>query len=190
MIEMIIDTYTSENLMLKNSKPTHPAQFPVTIRRADQTDVALIDEMHNRVSKESLYYRFLGPKKPNIDSLRCLCIDKTTSKVVLVATVQEPMEKVVALGYFMVNQENPTTAEPALLVEDRYQGCGIGKRIIKEMCSQAVKMGIETFDIFVDPSNYPMRHLIQRSGLRYESKFNNGLSDIRVWLHPNGRVYS
>ena len=188
MLEITLDNYGAKRLTKSRSWQMRPPQSSVTVRAVKQTDVVLIHEMHKRVSKDSLYYRYLGPKAPKIENLKCLCDANKETATVLVAVIHEPEEMVVALAYYQIDPENSTTAEPAILVEDSFQGFGLGKLIIEALCRDALKKGVKTFDIYVDPSNYRMRHMIQRSGLRYESKFSNGLSDIRVWLNSNGQI--
>lgn len=102
-----------------NALPNAPlGGTPVTVRPVQQSDVVLIQEMHMRLSKESLYYRYLAPHTPAPEDLQRLCFLDGRSGVAIVATVEEPQEKVVAMACYCVDPGDPTTAEPAILVED------------------------------------------------------------------------
>jgi GNAT superfamily N-acetyltransferase len=155
----------------------------VTIRAIRQSDALLIQEMHERLSKESIYFRYLGPNKPTLENLKRLCSPDEEAGTVVVAVVNEPQEKVVGIAHYSVDPIDPTTAEPGVLVEDGYQGCGLGKQIMLALCQEAIRRGLETFTTYIDPSNYRVVGMIKGSGLRFESRYSDGLKEIRVWLN-------
>jgi L-amino acid N-acyltransferase YncA len=157
----------------------------VTIRTVRQSDALLIKEMHERLSKESIYFRYLGPNKPTLENLQRLCSSDGKAGTVLVTTVEEPDEKVIGIAHYCVDPLDPTTAEPAVIVEDNYQGCGLGKQIMSALCQDAIQRGLETFTTYIEPSNYRVVGLIKNSGLRFESRYCDGLKEIRVWLKRN-----
>jgi RimJ/RimL family protein N-acetyltransferase len=166
-----------------------PASVPldetqVTVRLAQQSDVVLIQEMHMRLSKESVYSRYLAPHTPNPEDLQRLCFLDDPSGVAIVATVQEPQEKVIGMACYCVDPRDPATAEPAVLVEDSYQGRGVGKRMLLALCQHARQMDVEVFECFILLANQPVLHLIKGSGLRYESRYSQGVRTVRVWLKP------
>jgi RimJ/RimL family protein N-acetyltransferase len=154
----------------------------VTVRPVRQSDVVLIQAMHRRLSKESVYYRYLAPHAPDLEALQRLCFLDNPSGVAIVATVQEPHEKVVAMACFCVDPEDPAAAEPAILVEDSYQGRGLGNRIFMALCQQARQHGLERFECFTHPANHRMLCLIKGCGLRSEGAYSQGVREIRIWL--------
>jgi ribosomal protein S18 acetylase RimI-like enzyme len=160
---------------------------PVTIRMARMSDVALIDEMHDRISQESMYYRYLGIRKPSQKELQRLCALENENGIVIVATVGGEQEKVIGLACFRSNLNNPEAAEPAVLVEDHYQGCGVGKKLLRTLYQHAVQRGIEAFECFVHPTNRPVFFLVQRCGLPHDIRYNDGLKEIRIWLKPDAK---
>jgi len=156
----------------------------MTVRPVRQSDVVLIQEMHTRLSKESLYSRYLAAHPPAPEDLQRLCFLDGGPGVAMVATVEEPQgqEKVVAMACYCVDPGDPTTAEPGILVEDSYQGRGLGRRIGLALCQQANQRGVETFQCFILPANHRVLRLIKGSGLHCESRSSHGLNEIRVWL--------
>lgn len=168
-----------------NALPNAPlGGTPVTVRPVRQSDVVLIQEMHKRVSKESLYYRYLAPHAPAPEILQRLCFLDGGPGAAIVATVEEPQEKVIAVACYCVDPDDPTTAEPAILVEDSYQGRGLGRRMGLALCQQANQMGLETFTCFIHPANHRVLRLIKGCGLHCEIRDRLGLMEIRVWLKP------
>jgi GNAT superfamily N-acetyltransferase len=159
-----------------------PGGTRVTVRPVRQSDLVLIQEMHARLSKESLYSRYLVPHPPAPEDLQRLCFLDGKRGVAIVATVKEPQEKVIAMACYCVDPGDPTAAEPAVLVEDSYQGRGLGKRISLALCQQAIQRGVEVFECFIHPANQRVLRLIKGSGLHCESGYSQGLKEIRVWL--------
>jgi hypothetical protein len=155
---------------------------PVTVRPIRQNDANLIMEMHERLSSDSIYYRYLGANKPTIRDFQHLCSSDGTVVTTLVATIDNPHEKVIALAYYRIDPDNPSTAEPAILVEDSFQGCGLGKQIVMALYQEAVQNGLESFDTFVHPANYRMFQMIKSSGLQFENKYCDGMQKVQIWL--------
>ncbi len=170
-----------------NALPSaHLGGAPVTVRPVQPSDVVLIQEMHMRLSKESLYSRYLAAHPPSPEDLQRLCFLDGGPGVAMVATVEEPQgqEKVVAMACYGVDPGDPTTAEPAILVEDSYQGRGLGRRMGLALCQQANQRGVEAFECFILSANHRVLRLIKGSGLHCESRSSHGLNEIRVWLKP------
>jgi L-amino acid N-acyltransferase YncA len=157
----------------------------VSVREIKPNDVGLVHEMHNRSSINSLYYRYLLANKPSVQCLENLYLSNDGSGGVLVATVKETSERVVAIACYQINRNDPTTAEPAILVEDSFQGKGLGKQLVIALCKKAIKNKIKAFAAFVDPSNLKIMRLIQNSGLPFKRKYTDGMIEIRVKLPEN-----
>jgi RimJ/RimL family protein N-acetyltransferase len=157
----------------------------VSVREIKPDDVELVHEMHNRSSINSLYYRYLLANKPSVQCLENLYLSNGGSGGVLVATIKGTNERIAAIACYQINQNDPTTAEPAILVEDSYQGKGLGKQLVIALCKNAKQHGIKVFTAFVDPSNLRIMRLIQNSGLSYERKYSDGMIEIKVKLPEN-----
>ena len=157
------------------------------VRPVRKSDVVLIDEMHDRVSKDSLYFRYLGTNKPSKNNLSRLCSHGFEDGMVFVAEIDEPNRQIVALAFYCRDPKDPTLAEPAMLVEDRYQGCGLGKKIMSAIYKDAACAGIKSFISFIHPVNHKVLGLIKGSGLQYNCKYNQGLKEVTIRLpaeHP------
>jgi GNAT superfamily N-acetyltransferase len=57
-----------------------------------------------------------------------------------------------------------TTAEVAFVVEDAYQGCGIGTRLMKRLREQPLRNGITEFVALLLPRNERMLRLLRAVG--------------------------
>ena len=154
----------------------------VTIRPVESRDVGLIHEMHDRLSADSIYLRYLGFNKPSIEELQIICSSGCEGVRVFVAAIEGEREKVIALAYYQVDQADNGTAEPAVLVEDQYQGCGLGKAIMKSLFFDAISQGIEYFHIVIHPTNFRVLNMIKKSGLDFKSSYSDGFREVRLQL--------
>jgi RimJ/RimL family protein N-acetyltransferase len=141
--------------------------------------------MHDRLSKETLYYRYLGPNKPAIKEFEALCTLGIDQGQVLIATVDEPEERVIGVTCFYIDAGNPTLAEPAILVEDELQGGGLGKKMLQAITHGAWKSGVQAFQCFTLPANIRVHHIIKNSGAEFVSKYCDGLKMFRIQLDPD-----
>lgn len=155
----------------------------VTVRPARPHDWMLIEEMHDRLSDASLYFRYMRYSKPTCRELRRLCRMDRHKGSVLVATVDEPGETVIGLAYYVIEEGvTPLTAEPALLVEDRFQGKGLGTRLFHLLSEAAQQQGIAEFQGIVYGGNEMMMQVLRRSGLPLESNFAYGMREVRIHI--------
>jgi GNAT superfamily N-acetyltransferase len=143
-------------------------------------DVDLIVEMHQRSSEKTIYSRYHSPRVPTRQELAQICQLNGENGRAIVATVGGKKPVVVGLAYYMLSA--PDTAEPALMVEDRYQGQGIGKQLLSQLTELALAQGICVFEAFVLPTNKPMLHLLPQIGQVVENKLVYGAREMRLQL--------
>lgn len=152
----------------------------IVIRPVQPNDVELIMEMHQRLSSDSLYRRYHGPRIPPRPEIEQICrLDGENGRAVVAATYdQKPA--VVGIAYYVVSGQG--VADTAFLVEDGYQGLGIGKRLMQQLSNLAQAQGICFFDAHVLPSNRPMIRLLRHSGQLVQNVSSYGARDMRVQL--------
>jgi len=158
----------------------------VTIRPIQPNDFQPILDMHQRLSMDSLFLRYLVPYIPGYlpTHLRHICRRPAGQGFGLVATTGT---QIVGLGYYVIKPEQPDTAEPALLIEDQFQGQGIGGRMLDQLVTVARGQGVHFFDALTHSSNRSMRHLLHRRGQLISSQFEGG--HIRSFLSLASNVY-
>ena len=105
----------------------------VIIRKAHKKDALAIQEMHDRLSHNSIRYRYNGSSKPTFRELLRLCNLAPSDGAVFVAATSEPQERIIALAQYRVYDGDTTIAELGILVEDQYQRQGLGKNILHVM---------------------------------------------------------
>ncbi|MCX6046982.1 MAG: hypothetical protein NT075_17905 [Chloroflexi bacterium] len=68
--------------------PMQQTQQGVTVRPIQPNDATLIHEMHQRLSPDSIYYRYLQPRMPSMAELEQICHLDPAKGAGFVATAQ------------------------------------------------------------------------------------------------------
>lgn len=160
-------------------------QNQITVRRIRPEDVDLVFEMHKRLLPMSIYNRYLRGYVPRRGAISDMCrIDEADGEA-FVATVLNPGERIIGMAYYIINADDPLreTAEPALLVEDRFQMQGVGSFLARYMTDQAQMRGINTFKALISASNQGVFRILQRSGLDFTSQYAYGTREICIYLN-------
>jgi GNAT superfamily N-acetyltransferase len=159
---------------------------PVSIRPIHPNDAARLQALFARLSPETISYRFLGRRKelPYEEAKRLAEVDYQT-QMALVATCQQyGEEEIVGVArYAVIPGTWPAEAEAAIVVEDRYQGRGLGTSLLERLVAYANAHGIRAFLATVRHDNERMMRFIRRSGLPTESRVEAGVWEIRVGLN-------
>lgn len=157
----------------------------VVIRPIRPTDAILIDEMHSRLSPESIYYRYLQPRCPTLAEIQRLCQLKDGEGAAFVAVVAGFQDMIIGLAHYLIDSQGPyLTAEPALLIEDRFQGRGLGQALFQRLNRQALAQQVRAFNLVMHPANRQMMRIVQRSGLPFEAKAGYGIQEVHLRLEP------
>jgi GNAT superfamily N-acetyltransferase len=141
----------------------------VKVRAIRSDDKQAILESFKELDDDTLYRRFFAPKKDLSDKeLRQLTEVDFEQTVALVITLSvEGQEKIIGGGRYISfkDAEGIDSAEFAMIVEEDYQGFGLGKLIFKHLITIARAMGINKFDAEVLPANERMLNLLRKTGL-------------------------
>ncbi len=155
----------------------------VTIRPGRLQDTTLILEMHRRLSPNSIHNRYHRHYEPSRMAIENVCRIDDHAGAVFVATIDDPRETVIGMAYYLA-EENPANAEPAIVVEDRFQGMGLGGFMAQHMGQHAIQQRIGVFTAYVLPGNEEIMHLIRRSGVSFHSTFSHGTREVHIELVP------
>lgn len=154
------------------------------IRRIRPSDLGLIDAMHQRLSPESIYLRYFQCRVPSREELAIVCHLPPATGEALVATLPGDEEQVIGLAYYIREKMTSLpTAELGILVEDQFQGQGIGRQLWQQLhhCAQARQ--ISRLRVLSDPGNQRIQHLIKNSGYTYRASTADDFNEFIVFLH-------
>ncbi len=117
-----------------------------------------------RLSQQSLYFRFFRPVKSLSDSeLDDLTQVDQVDHLALVA-LTPTAETVGVARCIRLSQEEPTVGELAITVIDHYQRLGLGSHLLRLLGRLAAQRGMETLRAWVHSDNVSMLRLLSLSG--------------------------
>lgn len=155
----------------------------IVVRPLTGADAGLIEAMHQRLSPTSIYYRYLQYRKPTATELATVCqLDPARGRG-LVAVVQGAPDAIVGLTYYVREAyAAEPTAEPGILIEDRFQAQGLGRRLWQQLQQVALCDGLRWLRVWSHPENQRMTRLVRGGGFPYTAKIYDGLSEYLVAL--------
>lgn len=167
--------FASEYEMTERFKgPEGPVDVHFRLIRPDDTD--RIKELFYGLSEESIYFRFLTPLRSlrrqtlqdfyNVDQSRDISV-----VAVIKSDTDGETERIIGAGRYVLDRST-NEAEFALLINDDYQGKGIGTFLLNHLMRIAKSKGVEAFIAIVHPQNQPMIRFIHKTGKVVESKIS------------------
>lgn len=155
----------------------------VALRRATNADAAAVLAFLKQLSDQSLYQRFFGVRKLNLDDARRLLLDEPGRCVSLVG---ECGDRIVALAGFFKEHGDVPQAEVAFAIADAMQGKGIGTRLLERLADIARRLEIERFDAYVLGDNRRMLDVFRDSGFAVHQTLERGVCHVTLSLEPTG----
>ncbi|OIJ26415.1 GNAT family N-acetyltransferase [Nocardioides luteus] len=135
-------------------------EAPVVVTRPVRSDDLLaFERMWSRLSEETIYRRFHAPVRRLSLKLRRYLVDvdhRDHDALVAVADGE-----VIAVARYHRCAEEPSAAEVAVLVEDAWQGHGLGVRMLRELACLARRRGIDVLTGEVQSDNLRMLDLVR-----------------------------
>lgn len=163
--------------MLDERTITLAIKQDVVIRPLSPEDVHQLDALHRRLSPETIYRRYFSPRKPSCQELERVCRLNSAGGGALAAVHGDT---IIGFAYYIT--VDGKSAEPAILIEDRFQRQGIGRRLAAQLRKLALSRGINTFRALILPENRAVLQLIRRSGLPYRTHFSQGAREVHMSL--------
>ncbi|MFG3696611.1 GNAT family N-acetyltransferase [Micromonospora sp. NPDC047620] len=165
---------------------------PVDVLLSDGTTVQLrpirpsdgpgIVAMHSRFSERTRYLRYFSPypRIPERDLRRFVNVDHRDREafVVLVG------DRIVAVGRYERLGPDAPEAEVAFVVEDAYQGRGIGSVLLEHLADAARRTGIANFVAEVLPANGAMLRVFSDFGYQLQRQFADGVVHLTFPIAP------
>ncbi len=168
----------NEHVLLKDGQG-------VQLKPAKQNDIQLVESFMKRISQESLRMRFMASMSEVSDKIIIeLCSgDFTQSGCLLALTVEDNDTKVIGLGNY-ISVGNGRAAEVAFLIEDNYQGRGIGTLLLERLAGLAAANGFIELEAEVLPDNQPMMSVFKSSGFEKHRVWDS--DTVHIELPVNG----
>jgi RimJ/RimL family protein N-acetyltransferase len=169
---------SSQGVVLQDG--THLVTRPI-----HSEDAQRLQEFHNRLSSETIYYRFLEnhPVLLDREATYFTTLDYESRMAFVATTGAGEEEAIVGVArYDVFIPQDTETAEAAFVIEDRFQGKGLGTALITQLARYALENGVYYFVFTVHATNQKMLSLIRKTGQIVERSQSGGVYDVRVRL--------
>lgn len=138
-------------------------------------------ELHDRLSRESLYFRFFTVPKWNLPEVSRLLHADYDNEFALVA---ESGGRLSGVASYSRDPKSPERAEVAFTIADALQGRGVGTRMLETLADIARDHHIRTFDAYVLHDNERMTRVFLDSGFEVERRLESGVFHVVLSLEP------
>ena len=135
-----------------------------------------------RLSRDTVYRRFHAPVRslPAETVRRLVEVDHDRREAV-VALVGDD---VVGVARYDRSAADPASAEFAVVVEDAWQGMGVGRQLVLEIAGLAARRGVRTLIGIVQADNDRMLALLRRLFPGSTFELDEGVIEVRSPLTP------
>jgi RimJ/RimL family protein N-acetyltransferase len=134
----------------------------LTTRPLEESDADQLRDLFTRLSPRTVYLRFFSPvKAPNDAALHHLANVDHDRRDAVAAVVDG---QIVAVARYDRSREDPSKAEVAVVVEDAWQGQGVGTVVLTELAKRAEGRGVHLFTASVLGENQRMMALARHLG--------------------------
>jgi len=131
------------------------------------------------LSPASVHARFLSAKPSFSEAeLRYLTEVDGWDHVALVASPVEDPEAIVGVARFVRDRDQPDTAEFAIVVDDAWQGLGLGSRLAEALVGRALARGVRRFTATTLSDNHAVQRVIANIAQRLEHVGHEGATTL------------
>ncbi len=156
----------------------------IPFRVARQEDASALQRVHSRCSERTIHLRFFGSMKKLSDKkARYFASTDGVDHLGLVALDPEDPNEIVAVVRY-ARETGDERAEYAALVEDRWQGYGVGAGLTRHLIDAAKENGVRYFYALVMGENMRMLNVFRHLGLPKRERFEEGAKRVEVVLFP------
>jgi RimJ/RimL family protein N-acetyltransferase len=154
----------------------------VPVRRIRAGDAAALQRLVGRSSDRSIELRFFGPVKELSDEMaeRFADVDGKDRFALVALDLQDPGEIVAVVRY--EREKGTDGAEYAALIEDRFQGRGLGIGLTRHLIEAAREIGIGHLYAIVMRENVRMLGLLRGLDLPERIRWRDGAEHVEIEL--------
>jgi acetyltransferase len=152
-----------------------PDGLDVTIRPIRPEDAQITQDFVRGLSEEAKYFRFMDAVRELSPSqlARLTEIDYDREMALLMVAQMEGREVEMGVARYATDPDR-TTAEFALVVDDRWQHQGVAHKLMNALIDVARSRGVKTFEGEVLKANHKMLHLVEGLGFRIDTHPEDG----------------
>ena len=168
--------------MKKDETLTIPSGVEIPFRVVRPGDAPALQRLHARCSERTIYLRFLGPmKKLSDEQARYFASTDGVDHFGLVALNPEDPNEIIAVVRYARKPGNER-AEYAALVEDGWQGRGVGAALTHRLIDIARGNEVRSFYAPVKGENKRMLSVLRHLDLPEQERVEHGEKMVEIGL--------
>lgn len=153
------------------------------VREIRPEDAGALKRLVGRLSERTIYLRYFGPMKELSDrKARHFAEVDGKDRFALVALDPEDEAEIVAVVRYDREKGSEDAAEYAALVEDRFQGKGLGIGMTRYLIEAAKERGVKRMFALVLHENRQMLNLLRALDLPEEFRWEDGAEHVAIDL--------
>ncbi len=151
-------------------------------------DADAVLDFFSNLDDRSRYLRFHGTRRVGPDLLDGMLDPDWNVRGALIGVLrgQDGTEEVVAVASY-ARLRDPRLAEAAFAVATEMQGMGVGTRLVEQLASAAVGVGIATLVADVMAENDAMLQVFADTGYDIDRSFEDGEIQVQLRIAPSDR---
>ncbi|MFH1489103.1 MAG: GNAT family N-acetyltransferase, partial [Pseudomonadota bacterium] len=164
-----------------SSRQTFKGGIDVRFRVIKPSDEEGMRRLFYRFSDEAVYYRYFSPIKAMPHNKMQSYVNVDFNQVMsIVGMVGDPgEEKIIAEARFVKDRHQPY-GDVAFVVDEAYQGLGIGSYLLRMLVRLAKDKGLNGFTADVLASNKGMMKVFEKSGLSFKTQLESGAFHLMI----------
>jgi GNAT superfamily N-acetyltransferase len=168
--------------MEKHRTFTLSSGVEITFRVVQHDDARALQRVHARCSERTIYLRFFGSlEKLSDQQAQYFASTDGVDHLGLVALEPHDPNEIIAVARY-ARQPGGERAEYAALVEDRWQGHGVGAELTRQLIEKARDNGVRSFYALVKGKNKSMLSVLRHLDLPERERVEEGEKLVEVRL--------
>ena len=169
--------------MKKDQTLTLPSGAQIPVRVVRPADASALQRLHGRCSERTIYLRFFGSMEElSEEKARHFASVDGADHFGLVALDPEDPDEIIAVVRYDREPPGDERAEYAALVEDRWQGLGIGTALTRRLIEAARDKGVRFFHALVKGKNTRMLAVLRHLDLPERELREGSVKSVEVGL--------
>src|SRR5215210_1277983 len=168
--------------MNKDQTLTLPSGVEISFRVVRLEDAPALQRLHGRCSERTIYLRFFGPmKKLSDEKARYFASTDGVDHFGLVALDPQDQNEIIGVVRY-ARQPGGERAEYAALVEDNWQGQGVGAALTHPLIDEARGNEVRSFYAPVKNANKRMLNVLRHLDLPEQERVEDGEKMVEIGL--------
>ena len=168
--------------MHKDQTLTLPSGAEIPFRVVRPDDAPALQRLHGRCGERTIYLRFFGSmEKLSDEKARYFASTDGVDHFGLVALDPEDQSEIIAVVRY-ARKPGEERAEYAALVEDRWQGEGVGASLTHRLIEEARGNGVRSFYALVKGENKRMLNVFRHLDLPEQERQEDGEKMVEIGL--------